>query len=120
MKQISLLPQGPELEMLKSMLEDAGVQCLIKNEQLSQVFPATPFNVELWVANDEDFPRAQELCQAWLNPPRGAAGTWACAKCEQRLGDQFDSCWKCGAKRPASAKLNKEEEDDENVSRFVD
>ena len=80
--------------------------------QISQALPATPFNVELWVENDDHFPRAQELCRDWLHPPPGATGTWTCAKCGQRLRDQFDSCWKCGAKRKTTAKLNKEGADD--------
>ena len=83
MKQL-FMPQGVELELLKTMLEGAGIHCALKNEQLSGVFPATPFNVELWVADDEDFPRAQELCQAWLHPPPEATGTWVCAQCGQK------------------------------------
>jgi hypothetical protein len=120
MKQVFTLPESAELELLKNMLEEAGIQCALRNEQLSQALPATPFNVELWVANDNDFPRAQELCQAWLHPPPGATGTWACAQCGQRLRSQFDSCWKCGAKRPATTKINNEAEKDENTIRSVD
>jgi hypothetical protein len=120
MKQVFTVPEGAELELLKNLLEEAGIQCALRNEQLSQALPATPFNVELWVANDDDFPRAQELCQAWLHPPPDATGTWACAQCGQRLHGQFDSCWRCGAKREQTAKLNNEGEVDENVSRFVD
>ena len=120
MKQVFTLPESSELELLKNMLEEAGVRCALRNERLSQALPATPFNVELWVENDDDFPRAQELCQGWLHPPPGATGTWVCTKCGQRLRGQFDSCWKCGAKREPKAKLTKEGEDDENASRFVD
>ena len=106
MRQVFTLPESAELELLKNILEAAGIRCAFRNEQLSQAFPITPFNVELWVANDEDLPRAQELCQAWLHPPPEATGTWVCAKCGQRLGGQFDSCWKCGAKRETTAELN--------------
>lgn len=77
MKQVFTLPQTAELELLKNMLEEAGIPCALRNEQLSQAFPATPFNVELWVANDDDFPRAQELCQGLAPSP---------ARCNRRLG----------------------------------
>jgi hypothetical protein len=120
MKQVFALPESAELELLKNMLEEAGIKCALRNEQVSRVLPAMPFNVELWVANDDDFPRAQELCQAWLHPPPDAMGTWVCAQCGQRLRSQFDSCWKCGAKRQTTTTFNNEGEDDENVSRFVD
>jgi Putative prokaryotic signal transducing protein len=120
MKQVFALPESAELELLKTMLEEAGVRCALRNEQLSQALPAMPFNVELWVANDDDFPRAQELCQAWLHPPPDAMGTWVCAQCGQRLRSQFDSCWKCGAERQTTTTFNNEGKDNENVSRFVD
>jgi hypothetical protein len=120
MKQLFTLPESAELELLKNLLEESGICCELRNEQLSQAFPATPFNVELWVANDDDLPKAKELCQAWLHPAPGATGTWACPQCGQRLRSQFDSCWKCGAKRETAAKLNIEGKKDENISRFVD
>ena len=104
MKQVLALPQSPELELLRNVLEEAGISCALRNEQLSQAFPATPFDVELWVADDADYARAQEICQSWLHPPPEATGTWVCAQCGQRLRSQFDSCWKCGAKRGAAAK----------------
>jgi hypothetical protein len=50
------------------MLDEAGIRCALRNEQLSQALPAAPFNVELWVENDEDFQKAQDLCEAWLHP----------------------------------------------------
>jgi hypothetical protein len=102
------------------MLDEVGIRCALRNEQLSQAFPAAPFNVELWVENDEDFQKAQVLCEAWLQPPPGATGSWTCAKCGQRLKGQFDTCWKCGTNRETTSKLNEEGEDDENISRFVD
>jgi hypothetical protein len=82
--------------------------------------PAAPFDVELWVENDDDLPMAQELCQSWLHPEPGPSGTRVCAHCGQRLGSQFDSCWKCGTKPETTGKPNKEGPDDENRSRFVD
>jgi hypothetical protein len=120
MKQVFPLPESAELELLRHQLEEAGIRCVLRNEQLSQALPATPFSVELWVVDDDDFPSAQELCQAWLHPPSGTARTWVCAQCGQRLRSQFDSCWKCGAKRETKTKLNNQGARDENVSRFVD
>ena len=106
MKQVITLTESAELELLKNMLEKSGIPCALRNEQLSRAFPVTPFNEELWVDNDDDLTRARELCQAWLQPPPGAAGAWACPQCGQHLRGQFDSCWKCGAKRQTTAKLN--------------
>ncbi len=120
MRLVSTLPESAELELLKNMLEKAGISCALRNEQLSQALPATPFSVQLWVTHDDDLPRAQEFCQGWLHPPLGAIGTWVCDRCGQRLRSQFDSCWKCGAKRPTTMPFNNEGEGNENGSRFVD
>ena len=120
MKQVSTSMESAELGLLKNMLEEAGIRCALRNEQLSQALPEAPFNVELWVENDDDLQRAQELCNTWFDCLPGATGTWTCANCGQRLRGQFDSCWKCGIKRTAAARLSHEGEDDENSSRFVD
>ena len=60
-----------ELGLLKNMLEQAGIRCGLRNEQLSQGLPTTPFNVELWVESDNDFQRARDLCECeyWFHPP---------------------------------------------------
>jgi hypothetical protein len=120
MKRGSTSRDSAELGLLKNMLDEAGIRCALKNEQLSQVLPEAPFNVELWVENNDDFQRAHDLCHTWFDSLPGATGIWTCAECGQRLRGQFDSCWKCGTKRAAADKLNHEGEDDENISRFVD
>ena len=51
-----------ELGLLKNVMEEAGIRCALRNEQLSEALPGAPFNVELWVESYEDFQRAQELC----------------------------------------------------------
>ena len=107
-KQLFTTTDSAELGLLKNMLGEAGIRCALRNEQLSLALPAMPFNVELWVEDDADFPRAQGLCEAWGHPPPVATGTWTCARCRQRLRGQFDSCWKCGTKRETTAKLNEE------------
>ena len=120
MKQVSTSMESAELGLLRNMLDEAGIRCALRNEQLSQALPGAPFNVELWVESDDDFQSAQELCNTWFDPLPGATGTWTCGRCGQRLKGQFDSCWKCGTKRATTAKLNNEGEDDGNISRFMD
>jgi hypothetical protein len=119
-KQLITATRGPELELLKNMLEDAGIPCDLRNQQLSQALPSAPFDLELWIENDDDYWRAQDLSEAWFHPPPGATGSWVCAGCGQNVGSQFDSCWKCGAKRAPTLKLNNKGKNDENVSGSVD
>jgi len=121
MKQVFTLSDSAELGLLKSILEDAGIRCAVRNEQMSQTLPAAPFNAELWVENDEDFQRAHDLYETWHHPQQGATGAWVCPGCGERLNLQFDSCWKCGTHRAAAANLNQQgEAENENICRGVD
>lgn len=56
MKQVLALSESAELELLKNVLEEGGIHCVLKNEELAQALPITPFNIELWVLNDDDLP----------------------------------------------------------------
>ena len=68
--------ESAELGLLKNMLEEAGIRCALRNEQLSQALPEAPFNVELWVESDDDF-RGREYSghlanyysKRWIGPP---------------------------------------------------
>jgi|SRR5665647_903747 len=99
MKQVLTLSESAELELLKNVLEEGGIHCVLKNVQLAQAMPITPFNPELWVLDDDDLPPAQALCRDWFNPESDDLDVWNCQQCGQRLGSRFDTCWKCGTKR---------------------
>jgi hypothetical protein len=102
MKKIFSSPDSAELELLRNMLEDAGVLCEVRNGDVSRTFPAPPFYEELWVA-DEEYAKATELVTSWAQPTASRAGSWTCPACGERIEAQFSSCWKCGAQRPQVA-----------------
>ena len=82
----------------KNLLEAAGIRAVVKNEILSSAMgelPPAETQPEVWVLNDHDAPRAEQLLIA---PPTGP--DWTCS-CGEKLGGQFTQCWKCGAYRPA-------------------
>jgi predicted RNA-binding Zn-ribbon protein involved in translation (DUF1610 family) len=108
MKKVLTLSESAELELLKNVLESGGIRCVLKNVQLAQAMPLTPFNTELWVLNDDDLPQAQSLCHDWFNPKPEARGIWDCPQCGQQLGGRFDACWQCGTQRDIANKLTKE------------
>lgn len=103
MKRVIATPAGAELEVLRNVLEEAGIPCVIRNEELAGLLGTTPFNAELWVERDEDFGKAGELYAAWCKPTLETVETWICLACGQRLAAQFDSCWQCSTPRPAAA-----------------
>lgn len=84
---------------LKNLLEQSGVACLVKNEQLSGGLGEIPFLEclpELWVVRDEDLPRARALLKA-MDQADTQRGPWNCRRCGERNEGQFAACWQCGA-----------------------
>ena len=57
---------GLDNEMFKSLLEEAGIPCMIRNEYLSVAAGEVPFvPPELWILNDGDYLRAKGIVDAW-------------------------------------------------------
>ncbi len=95
------LADRAEAGLLKELLEREGVVCLIRNEQLFAALGEIPFLEcfpELWVVDDEIWPRARLLLDGWFKNEEETA-SWICPSCEETLEGQFGACWKCGKKR---------------------
>ena len=59
---------GIDVNLLKGLLEQEGIPCLIKNEYLSIAMgdlpPAECFQ-ELWLLDVDDYPHAREIWESW-------------------------------------------------------
>lgn len=83
---------------LKNLLEQSGIGCFIKNEQLSGGLGEIPFLEclpELWVVRDEQLSEAQSLLED-LKRSSPSAPAWRCAACGETNEGQFAACWNCG------------------------
>jgi hypothetical protein len=81
----------------RNLLETEGIETLVKNAILSSAMgelPPAECQAELWVVNDSDVKRAEEL----LSPKHVARPDWICS-CGETLAPQFTQCWRCGAYR---------------------
>jgi hypothetical protein len=90
----------PEVGHLKSLLEQAGIRCLIKNEQLAGALGEIPFlecTPELWVLEDREALGAERIIAESIVgasvPITGAA--WRCRRCGAQNEPQFAACWQC-------------------------
>jgi Putative prokaryotic signal transducing protein len=91
---------GLSNEMFKSLLDEAGIPSLIRNEYLSVAAGEVPFvPTELWVLNDDDYRKAKEIVDAVRNAESEHHDPWACAGCGETIEGQFTACWKCGRER---------------------
>jgi hypothetical protein len=91
-----------EIESLKTRLEQIGIACFVKNLYASGLAGEVPFAEvfpELWLVNDEDFQRAEDMMQRWRAESGASGPKWVCASCGERHGQQFTACWNCGAPR---------------------
>ena len=97
------LSDRAEAGLLKELLEREGVVCLIRNEQLFAALGEIPFLEcfpELWVVDDEVWPRAKSLLDNWFKQEADPL-SWTCLSCDEVLEGQFGACWKCGKARDA-------------------
>lgn len=88
--------------LVQEILANEGIQCILKNDQLSSAVGEIPFvecYPELWVIDNEVFPRAQKFLQSWLKNEVPAGDPWTCPKCGERSDPQFGACWACGTLR---------------------
>jgi Putative prokaryotic signal transducing protein len=80
----------------RNLLENAGIETLLRNTVLSSAMgelPPAECQAEVWVLNDADAARAEEVLAARAEGP-----DWVCA-CGETLGAQFTQCWRCAAFR---------------------
>jgi Putative prokaryotic signal transducing protein len=87
-----------EVVHFRNLLEQEGILCLVKNEQLSGGVGDIPFLEclpELWVARDEDYAEALELI-AETKAEKAPAREWLCRSCGETNEGQFAACWRCG------------------------
>jgi hypothetical protein len=87
---------------VKSLLDSAGIECLIRNHYLGGGVGELPVNEcwpEVWVLHDEDEMAACRIIQGALNRRPADGQPWVCAACGEGLEGQFIQCWNCGAVR---------------------
>ena len=96
MKKIHTVPDTIQAGYLKSILEQRGIQCVLKNEYLGGGIGELPINEcwpEIWVIDPRDEKLAKELISNHRQPAHGES--WTCQHCGERLEPQFTDCWRC-------------------------
>ncbi|MGE0859028.1 MAG: DUF2007 domain-containing protein [Gammaproteobacteria bacterium] len=88
--------------LVLSVLESAGIRCLLRNQYLAGALGELPVNEcwpQVWVVDASDAPRAARLIETALPREAAAGDAWTCLSCDERLEAQFAQCWRCGALR---------------------
>jgi hypothetical protein len=100
--EVSLAANTPEAHLIKSLLEDNGIQARIVDETMYGAGPM-PFDLSagprIWTTR-ADAERARQIIEQWETEHRtgGASSSlrpWACPHCGQEVPGEFDVCWNC-------------------------
>ncbi len=88
----------------RSILEEAGIACFIRNEETHDLIAGLPDPLRqpsLCVTDDADAARARELLREIEGAETSDKPDWKCPQCGETVPGNFGSCWKCDALRPA-------------------
>jgi hypothetical protein len=95
--------ESPMAAMYQELLSREGIKCLVKNDRLSAGIGEIPFVEcfpELWLIDDEVYPRARLLLDAWMAQTTGNEDeAWICSHCQEQVAQQFEACWNCSRGR---------------------
>jgi hypothetical protein len=98
MKRVFTSTNVAEVGLLRGLLQQEGIECFARNEQLSMATGSVPFlecMPELWILKDEDEPKVLVLIYSWQNEASEPALPWICPQCGQTNEGQFGACWNC-------------------------
>ena len=102
MKDVYAAGDPVEAELVRGMLESAGIAAVVENDVPTTWEGAVASRLRSWVrVLDSDFERAQALVADWLST-RPVSAPWVCATCGEKIDGQFTACWECGTERPSS------------------
>ena len=97
------LAQAPNLAIATlwaDVLREDGISATVQREFLAGVVGELPPDQclpEVWVADDDQFNRAERLLSALRERPQRR---WHCAACGELVEGGFEACWRCGALMP--------------------
>jgi len=100
MKRLDVAPNLVIATLWADALNAAGIRAAVFSRYLSSIageIPPDECNPAVWVLDDADLARAQQLLGELRTPLRGRR--WQCPGCGERHGAQFAQCWNCGRER---------------------
>ena len=103
MTEIFVHPDLTQMVHCRSILEEAGIACFIRNEETHDLIAGLPDPLRqpsLCVTDDADAERARELLRDIESAGKSDTPDWKCPQCGETVPGNFSSCWKCETLRP--------------------
>ena len=101
MKKVYSAENSMTVGLIRGMLEQEGIQCLVKNQNLAGAMgeiPPLECWPEIWITRDHDIGRALTIVETALAPSSDNIVPWECL-CGETIEGQFTACWKCNRDR---------------------
>lgn len=92
-----------EAQFVRDHLASHRIESVVLGDFLAGAAGELPLDIypTVWVLEDEDLPRAQELLRRFLgDAPPDEGLPWRCPCCGEAVEATFEICWNCGAPRP--------------------
>ncbi len=111
MKEVFVHHDPTIVGLKKSILDEAGIDCFIRNENTSATFGAgalglvqsAAFDPVLCILDDARYEEAISLVGDAKAPPPLPRPEWRCPKCGEMVPGNFDACWNCSGAQPEGA-----------------
>jgi len=107
MKQVYIAQDPPDAHLLAGILEQYGISCEIRGEELWGARGALPISQDtlptIWIHDDDRIEEAKKLVQQYENKTLTANtgnSPWQCPNCCEEIEAQYTDCWQCGTSRP--------------------
>lgn len=101
MREVFASPETATVGLMKSMLEEAGILCFIRNERAFQGEVVAPaFYPTICITDDDRYAEAAALIDEFQKAPPVTGEDWTCPECKESVPATFDSCWNCQALKP--------------------
>lgn len=103
MKKLYSIPSATTARLLKSQLDEAGIDNLLEDEFPPAAGSITPIVSwpSIYITYEEDFERAEKILAEFLlqyNKP--STVNWTCVECYVDVPGEFNVCWNCNAAYP--------------------
>jgi 2-polyprenyl-6-methoxyphenol hydroxylase-like FAD-dependent oxidoreductase len=99
MKKLTSAPTILTVHHYKNLLAAEGIASEVRNVHFGALLGEMPFTdtwPQLWVVNDLDYDRAQQLISG-AAMDESPSEAWQCPNCGESNEGQFAACWNCGA-----------------------
>jgi hypothetical protein len=108
MKEVFVHHDPTVVGLQKSLLDAAGIESFIRNENTSATLGAGIFGLVqspvfdpvLCIVDDERYDEAMTLLKGVATPAPPARSDWRCPKCGETVPGNFDKCWNCSTPMP--------------------